>query len=191
MAMYIIAGQHRGRKLEPVPGKTIRPTAGQVREALFNILMHRHDSEGGSLLQGARFADLCCGSGAIGLEALSRGAAHVYFVDSAGKSLDIARRNVDKLGVRAAATFLKADVTQLPMLGEPCDILFCDPPYASELLKTLPDSLLRGGWLHAESLLIAEQHKGSEVVSHPELSLLEQRRYGQSLLCLYQPAREA
>jgi 16S rRNA (guanine966-N2)-methyltransferase len=183
--MHIIAGTHRSRRLLPLPNQAIRPTAARAREALFNILMHRFRDDGSSLVQGARIADICCGSGAIGLEALSRGAAHVTFVDSATQSLSIAKRNAESLKEVGKCTFLSSDVTRLPSANAAYDIIFTDPPYDATFLPALFERLVQGGWMHTETLLITEQRNGAEAVVHPSLTLTESRKYGQSVIRFY------
>jgi 16S rRNA (guanine966-N2)-methyltransferase len=185
--MHIIAGIHRSRVLAPLPDKDrqIRPTSARVREALFNILMHRLREDDVPLLTDARFADLCCGSGAIGLEALSRGAGHVSFVDNAVSALTIARRNADMLREGGRCSFVQADATRLPRASAPYDVLFADPPYDVPVLPALMEGLVREGWVHANSLLITEQRQRTEGVEHPAFTLLETRKYGESVLRLY------
>jgi 16S rRNA (guanine966-N2)-methyltransferase len=183
--MHIIAGIHRSRVLTPLQDNKIRPTSARVREALFNILMHRLGEDEQPLLHNARFADLCCGSGAIGLEALSRGAEHVTFVDNAQSALHIARRNAEMLREVGRCHFLQADVTRLSRASEPYDVLFADPPYDAAVLSALMDGLVQEGWVHGASLLITEQRKRSDSPLHPAFVLLETRTYGESTLRMF------
>lgn len=185
--LRIIAGTHRGRRLTPLEGNQIRPTSGRVREALFNILAHHQRPDGTPLLAGARVADLCCGSGALGLEALSRGAASVVFVDSEPASLKIAQRNAALLGEEGRATFLRSALEQLPRAEHPCDLVCCDPPYAMEAaqIQEALARMLAQGWMANGGVLVLEQSADAALASLPALSLLSQRRYGRSELRLY------
>lgn len=154
--MRIISGKYRGRKLKSPPSLKTRPTSDRLRETLFNILAPR--------LAGARFLDLCAGSGAVGIEALSRGAAHVTFVDRSRQMYALIKSNLDLLEVRAeefdaaskeASEFLRRRVKREE---EPFDIIFFDPPYAmdyEEVLEHLGE--------HAEELLTKE---GVMIVEH-------------------------
>ena len=184
--MQIIAGTHRSRKLVPLTDNTVRPTSARAREALFNILAHRMKEDGTSLLVGARFADLCCGSGAIGLEARSRGAGHITFVDNSAPALAIARRNAETLKETAQCSFLNFDVCALPRAVSPYDVVFIDPPYTASFLPDAVAHLIRQGWLHGSSLLITEQGKQGEALTHPALSLSDTRSYGENRLRLYE-----
>jgi 16S rRNA (guanine966-N2)-methyltransferase len=183
--MQIIAGTHRSRKLAPLLDSSIRPTSARAREALFNILSHRLKENGTSVLAGARFADLCCGSGAIGLEARSRGAAHVTFVDNAATALAVARRNAETLKEVAQCHFMQGDVCALAAATIPYDIVFIDPPYGENLLPKAVARLVEGGWLHADSVLITEQKRQSVAVEHTGLTLTDTRHYGENLLRIY------
>jgi 16S rRNA (guanine966-N2)-methyltransferase len=184
--MHIIAGIHRSRVLAPLADKQIRPTSARVREALFNILMHRLRDDDLPFLLDARFADICCGSGAIGLEALSRGAAHVTFVDSSPAALYIARRNAEMLREAGRCSFVQADASRLPRAPVPYGLLFADPPYDASVLSPLMDGLVREGWVHGNSLLITEQRQRSEPIVHPAFTLVETRKYGESVLRMYE-----
>ena len=146
--MRVIAGKYAGRKLETKTKKDgVRPTTGKTKEALFNILSHAaFDEESENALLGARVADICCGFGALGIEALSRGAAYASFVDVSSENLHSARYNVDKVGAKSDADFMRADFASLPVAGKPYDVIFLDPPYHSELQRYLPD-LIRKNWI--------------------------------------------
>lgn len=184
--MRIIAGQYRGRKLQTLPDESIRPTSSRSRESLFNILMHRFKEDGTSLLTNARFADICCGSGAIGIEALSRGASDVTFVDHKSASLDITRRNIEALGLSHQAELLQYDVGTLPKTARPYTIIFTDPPYQSGLLPVIAERALNQGWLDAQTLFITEQQKREAPFEHASFLLTDERTYGNARLCFYQ-----
>ena len=140
--MRIVAGRHRGRKLMAPPGLDTRPTSDRAREALFNILEH-----GEPPLEGCRFLDLFAGSGAVGLEAASRGAGRVLLVEKARAAQAAARANIAHLGEAERVTLRAGDATRLGRAAEPFDIVFLDPPYGSGLVATALAGLARGGWL--------------------------------------------
>ena len=147
--MKIVGGAFRGRRLAAPTGHDVRPTSERTRESLFNILAHGLADWGGEL-KGASVVDLFCGTGALGLEALSRGAAHVTLIDSSGSVLSAARKN-SALGINAAkrTTILKMDATMLaspPLSAQaPCAIAFLDPPYGSDLAAPAPGPLAAPG----------------------------------------------
>ncbi|MFL6752212.1 MAG: 16S rRNA (guanine(966)-N(2))-methyltransferase RsmD, partial [Sphingomicrobium sp.] len=147
--MRIIAGAWRGRPIEAPPGPGTRPTADRVRETLFSMLASRLGS-----FEGLRVADLFAGSGALGLEALSRGAAHATFVENDPKAAAIVRRNADKLG--ANANIVGGFALALPR-SEPFDLILADPPYSpgsgSAAIKAVADPgwLAAGGWMSVET----------------------------------------
>ncbi|TAE79976.1 MAG: 16S rRNA (guanine(966)-N(2))-methyltransferase RsmD [Alphaproteobacteria bacterium] len=184
--MQIIAGTLRGRKIQTIGGDAIRPTSSRTRESLFNILIHKRKNDGSSLLAGARFADLCCGSGAIGIEAISRGAHDVVFVDQMREAIRTAQHNATALGVHKQCHFIMADTLQLPPPAQPYDIVFADPPYDATWLPTLLERLVNNAWLHTESLVIIEQRLRAPTPEHPQLTLCDERTYGQSMLRFYQ-----
>lgn len=184
--MQIIAGTLRGRKIQTVRGDAIRPTSSRTRESLFNILIHKRKNDGVSLLEGARFADLCCGSGAIGIEAISRGAQEVLFADQMREAITTAQHNATALGVHKQCHFIMTDVLQISPPAQPYDIIFADPPYDAPWMPTLLDRLVNNSWLHTESLLIIEQRLRAPTLEHPQLTLCDERIYGQSMLRFYQ-----
>ena len=149
--MRIIAGQFRGRLLQTPDGLATRPTADRVREALFSMLASRIGS-----FEGLRVADLFAGSGALGLEALSRGAGHATFVENDPKAQGAIKANVAKLGVEDRIRLIGGSATALPR-SEPFDLVFADPPYApgsgSAVVKAIADAdwLAPGGWLSVET----------------------------------------
>jgi 16S rRNA (guanine966-N2)-methyltransferase len=147
----IIAGQFRGRPLQAPPGVATRPTADRVREALFSMLASRFGS-----FEGLRVADLYAGSGALGLEALSRGAAHVTFVENEPSAQAAIKANAAKLGVAERVRIVGGSALALPR-SEPFDLIFADPPYApgsgSTVARAVADAdwLAPGGWMSVET----------------------------------------
>lgn len=153
--MRIIAGRWRGRSLEAPPGLATRPTADRVRETLFAMLASRIGS-----FEDLRVADLFAGSGALGLEALSRGAAEAVFVESDAEAAAIIRRNAEKLG--AAARVVRGSALALPP-SQPCDLIFADPPYAGGSGSAVVQSVIDANWLAAGGWMTVETKRGDEV----------------------------
>jgi len=176
----IVGGKHRGRALAPV-GKGdaaahLRPTTDRVRESLFNLIEHGHRS-----LEGARVLDLFAGTGALGLEAFSRGAERVLFVEEGTAARALIRKNIEILSAGGATRLVKRDATTLgPLKREPFDIAFADPPYGQGLGEKALASALSGGWLTPDALIILEE--GTEVALPAGIKLLDHRRYGDTVI---------
>jgi 16S rRNA (guanine966-N2)-methyltransferase len=178
--MRIIGGRWRGRRIEAPPEKDlrIRPTSDRVRENLFNILLSRFAGS----LAGVHVADICAGTGALGLEALSRGAKFCSFVEKEKASLALIERNVTALGAQSLATLIAADVTRLPVARQASDIVFLDPPYGADFIIQVMELLVRQGWCAENALLCIEQPAGLNLDA--EVWLQEDcRTYGKT--CLY------
>jgi 16S rRNA (guanine966-N2)-methyltransferase len=175
--MRIIAGQLRGRKLHAPPGFDTRPTADRVRETLFSMLASRLGS-----FEGLRVADLFAGSGALGFEALSRGAAHATFVEIDPKAAAAVRANAEKLGVTDRIRVLAGSALALPP-GEPFDLILADPPYAkgsgTAVVRAVSESrwLARGGWMAVET-------ERGDTVDAEDLWLAVERDVGRARLTL-------
>ena len=183
--MRIVAGRLRGRAIAG-PGAAgggaahLRPTSDRVREAIFNHLAH-----GGYAIpptpEGMRVLDLFAGVGALGLEALSRGAAHCLFVDDHGPSRALIRRNVEDLGLTGAAKIYRRDATRMgPHSGAPYDLAFLDPPYRSGLGPVALRSLVAGGWLTPEALAVLEVHTDEAVEGLDGWTVEDDRRHGET-----------
>ena len=182
--MRIISGKHRGRRIEAPKGMEVRPTTDRCREALFNLLMHGHFEE--SPIIGQSVLDLCCGTGALGLEALSRGAAHATFVDNSKRSLDCTRDNVAALGETGNARFILSDVQHLPSSDKPVSSVLMDAPYHSGLIAPAYQALVKRGWLR-NSAVLAFEHSTKD--PFPELTGCEhitQRDYGKTNVTIVQ-----
>ncbi|HYD97815.1 MAG TPA: RsmD family RNA methyltransferase [Alphaproteobacteria bacterium] len=177
--MRIVAGRHRGRRLLTPEDRAVRPSSDRLREAVFSILgASDWGPEGDPLPRGARVLDAFCGTGALGLEALSRGAVHAAFLDLSPASLDLARRNAAAMGEGAACAFLRGDAARPPPAGAPVDLAFLDPPYAKGLLPPALAGLRAAGWLRPGALAVAEFGAG-EAPAWPEgFEELDRRRYG-------------
>jgi 16S rRNA (guanine966-N2)-methyltransferase len=181
----IVAGRHRGRQLESPDDLPIRPTSDRAREALFNILEHGRLAQGGlSPVRSARVLDAFCGTGALGLEALSRGAAQAVFLDNDPAALRLARRNAANLGETAHATFLLADATRPPP-GEPCTLVFLDPPYDEDLVGSTLSALLDRGWLAPGAVAVAETKRRTNPAEIRGFDVVDDRHYGKARVVFY------
>lgn len=174
--MRIIAGQWRGRKLIAPKGEATRPTADRVREALFSMLTSRLGS-----FEGLRIADLFAGSGALGLEALSRGAASCTFVEQDRAALDALRANAAALGVKG--DIRAQSVLTLAAVPEPYDLLLLDPPYATGAGPVALDRLARLGWISPASLVSLETAR-DEAVELRGFRIEADRNHGKAKLTL-------
>jgi 16S rRNA (guanine966-N2)-methyltransferase len=178
----IVAGTLGGRRLSVPAGERTRPTADRVREALFSTLGTLAD------LAGARIADLYAGSGAVGLEALSRGAAHALLVEADPKVARVLRANIEALGAAPAARLVTGKVAQVLAAGPggaPYDVVFADPPYAmpDPEITTMLAALVDGGWLAADAVVAVERSsRGGPVAWVPGLTAERSRRYGETTL---------
>jgi 16S rRNA (guanine(966)-N(2))-methyltransferase RsmD len=177
----IVAGTLGGRRISAPAGQHTRPTSDRVREALFNALGALTD------LAGSRFADLYAGSGAVGLEARSRGAAHVLLVEADPRAAGVARDNIASLGADGVR-LMNAKVAQVlaaaPADG-PYDIVFADPPYAvpDEEIGAMLAALADGGWLAADAVVVVERSSRSpEITWVPGITGVRSRRYGETTL---------
>lgn len=177
--MRIVAGRHRGRLIEAPEGNDIRPTSDRVRESVFNILEHRDWGPGGlSVVTGARILDGFCGTGALGLEALSRGGAHITFMDKNRTALALCRGNLDTLGERASADVLQGDCLKPVRPAEPCGLVLLDPPYKAGLAAPALTALRDAGWL-APGAICAIETEASGTPEFPEdFEILDTRKYG-------------
>lgn len=176
--MRIIAGEWRGRKLAAPKGDSTRPTADRARETLFAMLTSRLGD-----FEGLQVADLFAGSGALGLEALSRGAAHCLFVEQDRAAVDVIRANVATLGAQARSRVETASVMQLRAAQAPLDLILADPPYQSGAGEVALDRLLRLGWIGPETW-IAVETGFKEDVAVKGLMLDAERRVGKGKLSL-------
>ena len=180
--MRIIAGTWRGRRLLTPTDRAIRPTSDRAREALFGILEH-----GVPALRGARFLDLFCGTGAVGLEAASRGAAEVLLVDDDAQALKLARANLERLGAPDNVRLVARHATRLGRAQQPYDIVFLDPPWRSGL-ATRALAALRDGWLADGARLIVEADAREALHLPPGFALEQERRYGAARFTFLRPA---
>jgi 16S rRNA (guanine966-N2)-methyltransferase len=171
--MRIIAGSFRGRRLLVPPGQAIRPTGERAREALFDVLEH-----GAPPVRGARFLDLFCGTGAVGLEAHSRGAAEVLLIEHDCAAIKVAEANVARLGAPPGVRLLARDASRLGPAPHPFDLIFLDPPYRSGLADVTLGALAQGEWLAGDARVIVELAAAADLALPAGYTLERERRYG-------------
>ena len=173
--MRIVGGRLRGRALKAPQSQAVRPTADRLRESLFNILVHAY----GDPVEDARVLDLFAGTGALGIEALSRGAAFALFIDDGLEARALLRANVEALALGGTSKVYRRDATQLgpahPM--EPFSLVFADPPYGKGLAVQTLASARDGGWLVPGALLVVEEATASAFRTPEGFEQLERRAY--------------
>jgi 16S rRNA (guanine966-N2)-methyltransferase len=178
--MRIVAGKYGSRILKAPQNDAIRPTSDKLRGAIFNILRSR------GVLDDAFAMDIFCGTGALGLEALSQGAQHCVFVDSARKSLDLARENAETLKEKNAAFFLK-HAEKIGTRAETIaarNLIFLDPPYNKNLINPALEALQKGDWYTPDTFFVIEAEKNYAAPLPAGFTKKEERDYGETLLIL-------
>ena len=173
--MRVVGGRLRGRNLAAPSSEAIRPTADRLRESLFNILTHAYDNP----IDGARVLDLFAGTGALGIEAVSRGAAFALFVDNGAEARALLRNNVEALGLGGVTKVFRRDATNLGPAHpvEPFSLAFLDPPYGKGLAEKALVSLRDGGWLTSGALLVVEEARAAGFAAPDGFEELERRTY--------------
>lgn len=176
--MRIVGGRWRGRALATPKSDVIRPTSDRLRESLFNVLQHGYDDA----IEGARVLDLFAGTGAMGLEALSRGAAYALFVDEGAEARSLIRENVEAFGAGGATRLFRRDATRMGPAAPnaPFSLVFCDPPYGKELAPKALVACAEGGWLTPGALVVVEEAQSALVTLPPTFSEIERRDYGET-----------
>ncbi|MGQ0588514.1 MAG: 16S rRNA (guanine(966)-N(2))-methyltransferase RsmD [Sphingosinicella sp.] len=180
--MRIIAGAWRGRPLAAPTGQATRPTGDRAREGLFSMLASRLGS-----FEDLRVADLFAGTGALGLEALSRGAAHCTFYEKDRAALDALKRNIDRLGAIDRAEIRAQPVEHALPPAQPCDLILLDPPYATGLAQAALDRIGQGNWLAPGGWLSIET-AGESLAFPPDLVPETERRFGKAVIFLIRDA---
>jgi 16S rRNA (guanine966-N2)-methyltransferase len=185
--MRIVGGSLRGRALVTPRSYAVRPTADRLRESLFNILAHAYDDP----VAGARVLDLFAGTGALGLEALSRGAAFALFVDDAAEARALIRENVAALGLGGVSRIYRRDATKLGAAHpvEPFSLVFLDPPYRQGLAEKALASALAGEWLTPDALIVIEEAAAAEFKAPAGFAESERRRYDDTEVVFLRPAQ--
>jgi 16S rRNA (guanine966-N2)-methyltransferase len=174
--MRIVGGRLRGRVLNALASRAIRPTSERLRESIFDILAHRYVDA----LDGARVVDLFAGSGALGFEALSRGASFALFVDDGAEARALLRGNVEALALGGVTRIWRADATRLGRApaGAPFTLAFLDPPYGKGLTGPALAALAVGGWLAEGAICVVEEATKAEQVAAEGFKLTDERTYG-------------
>ena len=175
--MRIVGGKHKGAQIFAPGDRMTRPTSDRVREAMFNILAHGVE---GFTLDGARVLDLFAGTGALGLEALSRGARFVQFVDDSAKARGVIARNADALGEIGRCKIWRRDAARLgPCAPQPpFDLVFADPPYGKGLAEKTLQALVSGGWLAPGAVVVIEESARETVTVPTSFETVSSRSYG-------------
>lgn len=175
--MRIIAGLYKGRKIDCPEGDKIRPTSDMLRSAVFNILQFRVEWENSQVL------DACCGTGAFGIEAISRGAKFVSFIDASRESLDVTKHNLTKLNVPLEKfDMMLHAIEALPEARRRYDIIYLDPPYLKGLVPKGLKSLAAKNWIAEGAIILAEIAERDKIEMPPGFTLLDERKYGNSKL---------
>ena len=177
--MRIVGGRNRGRPLASPPGRDTRPTSDRTREAVFNILDHHADFD----YQGETILDVFAGSGAQGLEALSRGAGVTLFIENDRAASDCIAINAASLGETGNVTLINRDATALgekPAVHLPAMLAFLDPPYGKELLEPALVGLIAGNWLLPDALVVCEMKEDQAFDAPDDFALTDERNYGKT-----------
>jgi 16S rRNA (guanine966-N2)-methyltransferase len=176
----IVGGEFRGRGLAAPKTQAIRPTTDRSRESLFNILSHAYPGA----LSGTRVLDLFAGTGAVGIEALSRGARSALFVESGVEGRGLIQKNIETFGLQGRARIFRRDACKLGAAGTmgPFDLVFADPPYDRGLGERALQSAARGGWIGDGALVVLEEEAAAEPDPGQSFQLLESRAFGDTVM---------
>jgi 16S rRNA (guanine966-N2)-methyltransferase len=180
--MRIVGGSHRGRRLAAPPGEVVRPTSDRAREALFDILSHGTFAAAGPAFAEAAVVDAFAGTGALGLEALSRGAAEALFIENDREALTALRRNIAAFGEVERCRLIVGDATRPPRAPVACAVAFLDPPYRSGLAAAALPALTAAGWLAPAGLAVIELAAREPFAPPPGFARLDERVYGAARL---------
>lgn len=181
--MRIVGGHLKGRALVAPKHAGLRPTSDRVRESVFNIISHgglANEDRAPPTLEGTRVIDLFAGTGALGLEAISRGAAYCLFVETDSNARALIRRNVEAFGLTGATRIFRRDACDLGAAGTmaPFDIAFADPPYGKGLGTKALSALAAGGWLKPGALVVLEERSGEHIKAPADYQLIDKRTWG-------------
>lgn len=185
--MRIVAGRFRGRRLATPKSETIRPTSDRMREALFNRIAHHWPEK----LEGSRVLDCFAGTGALGIESLSRGAAFALFIESGAAGRALLRENIEELALAGVTKVFRRDATKPGSPGNiaPFDLVFADPPYGKGFGEAALTALLREGWIAADALIILEEAADAMPQSIAGFETLDHRQTGASVHAYLRPDR--
>lgn len=185
--MRIVGGQFKGRAIAAPQGRDTRPTSDRARESVFNVLAHADWSPG---IEGRRVIDLFAGSGALGLEAISRGATFALFVETDAAARGAIRDNIEALGLFGNTRIHRRDATDLGAkpagLGDPFDLVFLDPPYAKKLGERALSHLIKGEWITSGAVIMFEVG-ADETPDVPAFEVLDERVYGAAKVLFLEP----
>ena len=188
--MRITGGKYKNRKIQTLSkgnkNLAYRPTAERTRLAIFNLIINANYVPIG-LIEGAVVADIFCGCGSFGIEALSRGASKAVFVDQAAEQLELVSQNLKMLNEEKNGIFLRFDATQLPKSTIKLNIVYIDPPYHKGLAEKCLLSLVRGEWLAKEHIICIEQGEKDKITLTADFEMLDERNYGKTkiVMCRY------
>ena len=182
--MRIVGGRFGGRSLKGPSSQAIRPTSDRLRETIFNILAHGHDE----IVENARVIDLFAGTGALGLEAISRGAKFALFVDEGSEARALLRENIHTLGLGGQTRIFRRDATKLgdAPAGDKFTLAFLDPPYARGLAPRALAALANGAWLAPGALVVVEEAAGEDIALPAGMKELDRRSYGETQIVFAQ-----
>ena len=181
--MRIVGGRLKGRALSAPASRAIRPTSERLRELIFDILEHRFPGH----IEGARVVDLFAGTGALAIEALSRGARFALFVDNGAEARALLRANVEGLALGGVTRIWRADATKLGSAptGGPFALAFLDPPYGQGLAGPALSSLVEGGWLEPDALCVVEEDAKADIAAPAGLERVDERVYGDAKIAIF------
>jgi 16S rRNA (guanine966-N2)-methyltransferase len=187
--MRIVGGRLKGRVLAAPWSRAVRPTSERLRESIFDILEHRYPGH----VEGARVVDLFAGSGALAIEALSRGARFALFVDNGPEARALLRANVEAMGLGGVTRIWRADAARLgdAPAGGPFRLAFLDPPYGLGLVGPALTALVEGGWLEPGALCVVEEAAKAVIASPSGLALVDDRTYGDTRIAILERAEGA
>jgi 16S rRNA (guanine966-N2)-methyltransferase len=176
----IVGGDFRGRALAAPRSSAIRPTSDRTREAVFNVIAHRYPEK----LEGRRVLDLFAGTGALGLEALSRGAAFCVFIEESAEGRGLIRDNVEAFGLQGRTKIFRRDATRLGGVGtlSPFDLVFADPPYGKGLAEPTLRSAKEGAWLAPGALIVLEEAASAPFAPGDGFVIADERHYGDTVM---------
>jgi 16S rRNA (guanine966-N2)-methyltransferase len=186
--MRVVAGKFRGARIEAPKGQATRPTSDRVRQALFDVLTH---GAPGLDLAALRVLDLFAGSGALGLEALSRGARFCLFIEENAEARAAIRRNVEALGLTGATKIWRRDATKLGEAGtlQPFDLVFCDPPYGKGMGALALGAAQQGGWVAKRAIAVLEERADLDIAWPAPFQEIDRRRYGDTAIAIARAGR--
>ena len=187
--LRIITGAHRGRKLETAPGNNLRPTAERVREAIFNKVTHGLLTKSGAPLTDVHVLDVFAGTGALGFEALSRGALRVTFFENDAASARLIKRNAEHLSATNTVTVIRRDATKPGSASDPASLVLMDAPYRSGITAAALGALQQGGWIGDGAIVVVEVARDEDLDPPTGFEVVDDRRYGAArIIFLRSPA---